>query len=224
MAPTPSLFSCLALAGAAVLLAVPAARASPRGPPSDQVIGMPIRNADVDPSRLVSQAYIVVYDETFPDDAISAHQASVKGMMAAAGQRRARRGLDGGGSAATELRIGSWRALHVQGASDRTMLQINDAAEVKFIEQDAVVEHRATDVERQAPSGLARISHAAAANGSAAAMTYVYDRSGGDGITAFVVDTGIMLNHSEFEGRATWGANFINTVVRVSRSLCIGAS
>ncbi|KAF9301707.1 hypothetical protein BGZ74_006361 [Mortierella antarctica] len=33
----------------------------------------------------------------------------------------------------------------------------------------------------------------------------------GSGITAYVIDTGINTNHVEFEGRATMGANFINS-------------
>jgi cerevisin len=34
---------------------------------------------------------------------------------------------------------------------------------------------------------------------------YVYDANGGEGVTAFVIDTGINVNHVEFEGRARWG-------------------
>uniref|UniRef100_A0A8H7N6A2 Peptidase S8/S53 domain-containing protein n=1 Tax=Bionectria ochroleuca TaxID=29856 RepID=A0A8H7N6A2_BIOOC len=38
--------------------------------------------------------------------------------------------------------------------------------------------------------------------------TYVYDESAGAGTCAYVIDTGIDVNHPEFEGRATWLVNF----------------
>ena len=34
---------------------------------------------------------------------------------------------------------------------------------------------------------------------------YQYYSSGGEGVTAYVVDTGINIKHVEFEGRASWG-------------------
>ncbi len=205
MAPSASLTASLSILAAALLL--PVAHAAPRGPTSSQGLGVPIHNADVDASRLIPNSYIVVYNESFADDAITAHQASVMAMVAR--RNVGKRSLDGRAlsTAAHTFQIGSWRAMYLQ-AEDRTMIEINGADEVKYIEQDARVEHRLTAIEQQAPSGLVRLSHAKT-NGT----NYVYDRSGGDGITAFVVDTGIMINHTEFEGRATWGTNFVNDVV-----------
>jgi len=34
---------------------------------------------------------------------------------------------------------------------------------------------------------------------------YEYDENGGDGVDVYVIDTGININHVEFEGRASWG-------------------
>lgn len=34
---------------------------------------------------------------------------------------------------------------------------------------------------------------------------YLYDTSGGDGVDVYVIDTGINVAHSQFEGRASWG-------------------
>jgi oryzin len=56
-----------------------------------------------------------------------------------------------------------------------------------------------------APYGLGRLSHRAAGT-----TTYIYDSSAGSGVTIYVVDTGVYLEHNEFEGRASWGANFIS--------------
>jgi hypothetical protein len=83
-----------------------------------------------------------------------------------------------------------------------------------------------TSVQQQtAPAGLVRLSHT-----TAGGTGYIYDNSSGAGITAYVVDTGIRLTHSvshvppiktinrlifnqEFQGRAIWGNNFVNTNV-----------
>ncbi|KAK3694424.1 putative alkaline protease 1 [Podospora appendiculata] len=53
--------------------------------------------------------------------------------------------------------------------------------------------------------GQARISHRLPN-----ANSFVYERGGA---TAYIIDTGILVTHSEFAGgRAVWGANFVNTV------------
>jgi subtilisin family serine protease len=38
--------------------------------------------------------------------------------------------------------------------------------------------------------------------------TYFYNNIAGEGVTAYILDTGIYLEHAEFEGRAVFGANF----------------
>lgn len=55
-----------------------------------------------------------------------------------------------------------------------------------------------------APWGLARISHRKELR-LGTFNRYTYDGSGGDGVTAYVIDTGININHVEFQGRARWG-------------------
>jgi len=52
--------------------------------------------------------------------------------------------------------------------------------------------------------GLARISHR-----STTATDYTYDVTGGLGTRVYVIDTGVFTGHTEFGGRAVWGANFI---------------
>jgi subtilisin family serine protease len=51
--------------------------------------------------------------------------------------------------------------------------------------------------------GLARISHAARGSTS-----YTYDSTAGANTCAYVIDTGISTTHPEFEGRATFLANY----------------
>ena len=52
--------------------------------------------------------------------------------------------------------------------------------------------------------GLGRISHREELRISTL-NKYVYDPHGGEGVTAYVIDTGVNVDHVEFEGRALWG-------------------
>lgn len=51
--------------------------------------------------------------------------------------------------------------------------------------------------------GLGRISHR-----QSPSSQYVYDDSAGRGTYAYVIDSGININHQQFGGRASNGANF----------------
>jgi cerevisin len=59
-------------------------------------------------------------------------------------------------------------------------------------------------VENGAPWGLARISHRDKLS-LGSFNKYLYDSEGGEGVTAYVVDTGINIEHDNFDGRAVWG-------------------
>ncbi|KAF9523823.1 peptidase S8/S53 domain-containing protein [Crepidotus variabilis] len=80
--------------------------------------------------------------------------------------------------------------------------QIRRMPEVEFVERDQIV--RTQEVQRSAPWGLARISHRPKLTFSTFTK-YEYDDNGGDGVDVYVVDTGINIDHEEFQGRASWG-------------------
>ena len=58
--------------------------------------------------------------------------------------------------------------------------------------------------EKNAPWGLARISHRDAL-GFGDFNKYLYTDDGGEGVDAYVIDTGTNIEHVDFEGRASWG-------------------
>ncbi|KAF9898344.1 hypothetical protein BX616_004157, partial [Lobosporangium transversale] len=77
--------------------------------------------------------------------------------------------------------------------------------EVAYIEQDAIYTIQGSQT--SPPSwGLTRVSQQALD----LTLPYVYNDAAGEGVTAYVVDTGVYIEHEDFEGRATWGANFID--------------
>ena len=59
-------------------------------------------------------------------------------------------------------------------------------------------------LEKNAPWGLARISHRDAL-GFGDFNKYLYTADGGEGVDAYVIDTGTNTDHVDFEGRANWG-------------------
>lgn len=188
------------------LLTLTLAAPNPRRGP---IMGVPISNPEVAASDIIANRYIVVYNSSAGDEAISAHQAKWIGRIGETNVDK--RGLDGRALSTKvhPVKIGSWNAMALE-ADARTVSQISDADEVAYVEADARVRISAMNMQGQATSGLARISHADVGEAG-----YVFDSTAGEGTTAFVVDAGIMVTHSEFQGRATFAANFVNDVVSV---------
>jgi subtilisin family serine protease len=78
--------------------------------------------------------------------------------------------------------------------------------EVEYVEEEAIFTINAYVSQSGAPWGISRISHK-----SKGSTTYVYDDSAGEGTCAYVIDTGIYTGHSQFGGRATFAANFVDS-------------
>lgn len=81
--------------------------------------------------------------------------------------------------------------------------------QVAEIEPDTVVNIRNETLYKaasqpNAPWGLATLSSKRRNTG-----TYHYDTSAGNGTFAYVLDTGINIDHIEFEGRASYGYNAV---------------
>lgn len=157
-----------------------------------------------DAKNIVPNSYIVVYNNTFGADEIDAHEASIRTAIQ-------KRNLNKRGTAgrllSTSIRSFSmangWRATAME--SDEVMAsEINAMEMVSYIEANQYVQAAGLVAQANAPPGLVRLSHA-----SAGADSYVFDDSAGQGITAYIVDTGIRTTHQEFQGRATMGFNAI---------------
>lgn len=73
---------------------------------------------------------------------------------------------------------------------------------VQFVEQDSVMHVNEYEVQPEAPWGLARVSQREL---NTPAVDYLFDNDGGNGVTAYIIDTGIKTEHPDFEGRAMWG-------------------
>ncbi|KAB5583627.1 peptidase S8/S53 domain-containing protein [Coniochaeta sp. 2T2.1] len=89
---------------------------------------------------------------------------------------------------------------------DRLLDVISKFPDVEYIEQEAIFKINAYTTQSGAPWGIARLSHK-----SPGSTSYVYDTSAGAGTCAYVIDTGIYTSHSDFEGRATFLYNAVDS-------------
>ncbi|KAJ3556664.1 hypothetical protein NM688_g1901 [Phlebia brevispora] len=105
---------------------------------------------------------------------------------------------------------------HIKGYagtfSEPVIDAIRQMPEVDYVEKDQIVRTLDIDVsgpyghetQTGAPWGLARVSHRQKLR-LGTFTRYVYDKHGGEGVDVYVIDTGINVDHVEFEGRASWG-------------------
>ncbi|KAF2706449.1 subtilisin-like serine protease-like protein PR1A [Pleomassaria siparia CBS 279.74] len=97
------------------------------------------------------------------------------------------------------------------GTISDSLVQVIAALDaVEYIEKDAIVKANLGTIEKRAyvtqsssTWGLGRVSHVAKGSTS-----YTYDSTAGAGTCVYIIDTGIYTAHAEFEGRATFLANY----------------
>lgn len=78
---------------------------------------------------------------------------------------------------------------------------------MEYIEKDSTVHTMSSgspETEKNAPWGLARISHRDSLS-FGTFNKYLYSEDGGEGVDVYVIDTGTNTEHVDFEGRAHWG-------------------
>ncbi|CAH0046490.1 unnamed protein product [Clonostachys solani] len=94
--------------------------------------------------------------------------------------------------------------------NEKALEALRNNPEVEYIEQDSTLRLDEWVDQTGAPWGLARISQRPLLNYSTDPLsyTYTYDSSAGTGTCAYIVDSGVDVTHPEFEGRASWAANF----------------
>ncbi|KAI5788991.1 alkaline serine protease Alp1 [Geopyxis carbonaria] len=152
--------------------------------------------------RIVPDNYIVVLKPEISVQAADAHRNWANDLHS----RRSARRNDNSLAGITATYSMSQLKGYAGSFDEETLNTIRESDDVAYIEKDQIAVALDIVTEPDVPSwGLARISQPDA---SSDLSTYYYDESAGEGATAYVIDTGVWLTHSEFEGRATFGANF----------------
>nr|AJD23192.1 subtilisin-like protease [Onygena corvina] len=147
---------------------------------------------------IIADSYIVVMKNSVSADDFKAHVASVGEIHK---NNKAKRGTNTAGMK-RKFDIMNWRAYNGHFDAETLEAILNDS-KVDYVEHDQVVKISGLVAQRNAPSwGLGRVSHR-----QAGSRDYILDDSAGRGVTIYGVDTGIDINHDDFEGRARWGTN-----------------
>lgn len=87
-----------------------------------------------------------------------------------------------------------------------TVEKIRASKEIAYVEKDQMVHAYDVYSDNDAPWGLSRISHRSKPETEEEYRTYTYAEEAGRNVTVYIVDTGVNVNHVDFEGRAVWGA------------------
>ncbi|EEH05917.1 conserved hypothetical protein [Histoplasma capsulatum G186AR] len=151
--------------------------------------------------QLIPNQYIIVMKPNTTDEKFETHQSWVSSKLVAADS-----GVSNGG-VSDHFKFDDQFRAYAGVFGDDTIKQISDDEDVAYIEQNKVVQMHQFVVEKNAPSwGLGRISAT-----EPGVKDYIYDSSAGEGITAYIIDSGIDAKHPEFGGRATWGTNTLDS-------------
>lgn len=157
----------------------------------------------------VEDSYIIIFKEDVDDKSIMAHHLFVDNVhneqMSALRKRDAQHPLLDSLDAGIKhiFALDSFKGYSGKFHKD-TIEAIRRHPAVDYVEHDSRVFAIEADVEKSAPWGLARVSHREPLS-LGSFNQYLYDNDGGEGVTAYVVDTGTNIDHVDFEGRAKWG-------------------
>ncbi|KAJ9061880.1 hypothetical protein DSO57_1016117 [Entomophthora muscae] len=92
--------------------------------------------------------------------------------------------------------------------TDDVLAKVKAMPEVDAVEKDQL--GKFSSIQTNSSWGLARLSSDSRLPVDNQSFSYNYDPSAGEGVDVFVIDTGIKTDHPDFQGRALWGANFID--------------
>ncbi|KAK3813812.1 MAG: serine protease [Linnemannia elongata] len=154
--------------------------------------------------KVIPDSYIIVLNQDVQASSSGATAAAFKAKFDAFAKNHNNRGA---GPVPTILQEFSSALSGFHATLDATTLKAIQAdPDVKYIEQDAVVTAYASQPNPPATWGMVRISQ----HVRNLTQPYFYNNLAGAGVTAYIIDTGILASHQEFGGRATFGANFVS--------------
>jgi len=144
----------------------------------------------------IESSYIVVLKPGLSSDQITAHHNLLYSSLFPGGIRD-----DGPNSISHMYGMNELQGYAGRFTDDAVDL-LRQQPEVDYIEKDQLV--FASELQDDSTWGLARISHRD--HLGFGNYHYSYDAEAGEGVTAYVIDTGVHIKHVDFEGRAVWGA------------------
>ncbi|KUJ09778.1 serine protease [Mollisia scopiformis] len=164
----------------------------------------------------VPDSYIVVFKKHVTEASASSHHSWVQDIHLEAETQRTELRKRSQFPITTDIFEGMKHTYNIAGSflgysghfDDAVIEQVRRHPDVEYVEKDSVVhtmEDTEGELEKNAPWGLARISHRKSL-GFSNFNKYLYAADAGEGVDVYVIDTGTSIKHVDFEGRAHWGA------------------
>jgi len=166
-------------------------------------------------SKEVPNSYMVVFKKHVKESSAKEHHDWVQSIHTKSSNERMELRKRSQFPVTTEIFDGLKHTYNIIGGmvgysghfDDETIEAIRRHPDVDYIERDSEVHTLGDDeheTEKNAPWGLARISHRDSLS-FGTWNKYLYAADGGEGVDVYVIDTGTNYKHVDFEGRAHWG-------------------
>ncbi|KAK7949401.1 subtilisin-like protein [Apiospora aurea] len=174
--------------------------------------------ANPDATNIVPDSYILKYRKGVSHEVLQRSQQSARDLMQLS-RRGAAATIASDAAAPANLLAdaaspfllhffnisSSFHGAHVQ-ADHSTVRRISQDPAVEYVLYDTYVTNAGSAVRQpDAVSSLARISQSEPLQSKEG--DYTYDESAGEGVTVYIIDSGIYVDHPDFEGRAHHGYN-----------------
>jgi len=150
-------------------------------------------------SDIIPDEYIVLLRPGLTDNDLAQHLKTLKGNFTIA---------TGSNILYDVFQIGSdYKSLHVRMTPEMLRMESVDPMVLLVEPNRRITATQSCNIQRNVIWNLDRVDERTLDLVNA---DYTYDANG-EGVNAYIVDTGILLTHVEFEGRAVWGTNTIDT-------------
>lgn len=171
----------------------------------------PVVNAE-STRDIIPHRYIIVFKNGVTADEISFHQEwvalthtnSLAGLDKQDPFFESTKDIKAEGGIINSFDIGNILSGYTGYFVDSTIDLIRKNPLVAFVEKDSMVYANEFDIQKGAPWGLSRVSHREPLS-LGSFDRYLYNDDAGEGVTSYVIDTGVNIKHVEFGGRAKWG-------------------
>jgi len=147
----------------------------------------------LDSPSIIPNEYLVVYHTDYTVEKRDAHVTELKAQLSTAE------------NIINVFDIGNFIGFSARLNKETLPALINHPS-VRYIETNQIITaFENTITQTGATWGIDRIDQTALPLGG----DYKYFESGGHNVTAYVIDTGVLITHKEFDGRASWGTNTV---------------
>ncbi|KAF2184168.1 subtilase [Zopfia rhizophila CBS 207.26] len=161
---------------------------------------LPVLEETRQDGETIPNQYIITLKKNLVATEVESHLSWVSDVHSRSLSRRDTVGLE------RTFSIGDFNA-YAGEFDDETIAQISKNKNVAAFEPNKIALVTTLVSQTNAPWGIASLSNPSLPSGNIMGQTYVYDEKAGADTWAYVLDTGIFIENTEFEGRAVKGYN-----------------